>query len=56
MTIEPVILFNLFMIICACWTSFWLGRAYEIGHQSRETRERQLEQIIAQHQARQVRS
>lgn len=55
MHIEPVFIFNLFMIACACWSCFWWGRAYEIGAQSREKRAQVLEKMITEYQVRSVR-
>lgn len=44
---QSITAYNLFMIICACWTAFWLGRAYEVGRSTKDDRDRYLDELIA---------
>lgn len=46
MTTE-IALYNIFMVLCFCFTAFHLGRAYEITLQIRENEKRHVEDMIS---------
>lgn len=46
MSNEALVLYNVFMVICACWTSFWLGAAWQIGRDQKQERERKLDRLL----------
>jgi hypothetical protein len=41
-----LVAYNVFMVLCFCFTAFQLGRAYEITQQMEENKQRHVDEMI----------